>query len=112
MTTVTLEGCWIFAGKRYGPGEADLPEDAHKALGAKGAFTPEVAATAAEKPADDAQDTDPVVEAVGAEIAASLSAAGFDSLAAIQAANDDDLLAINGIGKARLEALRALKGQE
>jgi len=122
MTTETLTAAWIFSGKVYGPGEADLPEDAHKALGEKGAFTPEVVAAEAENPAGVPQDTAPVVdpnpvdealiEALGADLAYALRDAGFDSLDAIQAASDADLLAINGIGKARLEALRALKSGE
>lgn len=49
---VSLTASWIYGGKVYGPGDADLPEDAHKALGEKGAFTPEAAATEAQKPTD------------------------------------------------------------
>lgn len=40
MKTVkrTLAKAWIYQGKTYGPGDADLPEDVDTALGEKGAF--------------------------------------------------------------------------
>jgi len=117
MPKVTLSEGWIYGGTRYGPGEADLPDDVHKALGARGAFPPDAPAPTEApvpaKPAGEAGgDAAAIVEAVGEERAAALAAAGFTSLAALRAAQDADLLAVPGIGEARLAALRALRGGE
>lgn len=116
MTRETLTQCWIFAGTRYGPGEADLPDEVHAALASKGAFpAASAAATAATGPGPQLPQgaqlppaDDPIATAVGAESAAALRAAGYGSVAAIMASDDATLLDVPTIGPARLEKLRAL----
>jgi len=44
---------------------------------------------------------------IGNEIADALRNAGFDSVEKIRQASDEQLLAISGIGKGRLETIRA-----
>jgi len=44
---------------------------------------------------------------IGNEIADALRNAGFDSVEKIKQASDEQLLAISGIGKGRLETIRA-----
>lgn len=121
MPKVTLAEGWVYAGKRYGPGEvelADLPDGARDALGKKGAFgegpvadaAPAAPSATATPQANGGNEppADPLVEAVGAEAAQALRDLGIGDLAAIRAASDDDLLAVPGIGEAKLKKLRAL----
>ncbi len=48
MAKLNLSQTYVYAGKFYGPGEVDLPEDAHKALKAREDALKAVADTAAE----------------------------------------------------------------
>lgn len=112
MPKVTLAEGWVYAGKRYGPGEADLPDDAHAALKAKGALA-EAESPASPPPSPQANGgneppADPLVEAVGAEAAQALRDLGIGDVDAISVATDEDLLAVPGIGEAKLKKLRAL----
>lgn len=53
MAKVTLTETFLYAGKFYGPGEVDLPDDAHAALAGKGAFAEPPPKDQATKPAAD-----------------------------------------------------------
>lgn len=55
---------------------------------------------------DDENDTDPITEAVGAEIAGFLAEAGYTTTEAVQAASDDELLTVKSIGDGRLRTIR------
>jgi hypothetical protein len=83
MAKQTLNQEWIFAGKRYGPGEVDLPDDAAEALKARGAFGDEPTAAEAAHTAALAAAIDPEqIEAGEKEAApARLAAARADAKA-------------------------------
>lgn len=127
MPKVQLEAAWIYSGTTYGPGEADLPPDAHEAIGKKGGFpyTEPVAAAepvtpqgsdqaAAENtpPQDPPVVANPIAKAVGEEVAANLREAGYGDLAAIKSASEADLLKVKGVGEAKAKALKALAAGE
>ncbi len=73
MVKRSLRESYIYAGEVYGPGAVELPEEADKALRAKGAFGDEPTAIEAlvEDARADAVDTDPAVQAAAEKAAQS-----------------------------------------
>lgn len=57
MPVVKLQEAWIYAGVRYGPGEAEMPNDVAKALSEKGAIVGEKKKAAPKLPEPD-QESD------------------------------------------------------
>lgn len=99
-----LSRTWLYAGKFYGPGEAELPDEVAAALEAKGAFL----ATPAAPTGGDAHTLTPEGEPpLPADLLQKLAAAGYTSGEAVALASDADLLAVRGIGRAALRDIRA-----
>jgi len=101
MAKATLDKTWIYAGKFYGPGEVELPDEAHAALQAKGAFGTEAVTQPTTELPEAETDADPLADFP------ELRAAGYTSVEEVRAADDKDLLAVKGVGQATLEKIRA-----
>lgn len=95
---------WIYAGKHYGPGKVDLPDEVYTALQGKQAFD---APPPPELPSRSMLATTPVL---APDIAEKLAAGGYESMDMVANATDSELLAVKGIGPAALREIRALYG--
>lgn len=104
MPQVQLYQTWIYAGKHYGPGVADLPDEVYAALEAKKAFEPPA-------PSDlPSREMLTVAPVLASDVSEKLAAGGYDTVEAIRAATDAELLAVKGIGPAAVAAIREAYG--
>src|SRR5688572_1256867 len=105
---VQLFQTWIYGGKFYGPGEADIPDELHAELQAKGALeAPPPPELPNRSMLSGDQSGGQSAPELAPEIAEKLAEGGFDTVEAICAASDDELLAVKGIGPAALRDIRA-----
>lgn len=100
MPKAHLDRCWSYAqgpfsAKAYGPGETEIPEGLYDLLSEKGYLG-----------SSELED----VDGVGEGLANDLRQAGFDSPQDLSNASDEELLAIDGIGPAKLKAIRGNVG--
>jgi len=98
LPKVNLDRAYIFGGKFFGPGEADVPQELADALKARqqkeqGTIVPEQSSTLHTLPDD--------FPGAGA-----LREAGFTTIEQVQTATDNQLNSVKGIGTALLKQIR------
>ena len=112
MPKINLKEAWMYAGTTYLAGEHEVGEDLARVFEARKAIAPAAQPVAENPPAPSTPpESDPLVELVGADAAASLKAAGYGSVEAWRTAEDATLLALEHVGKATVKKLRDAQGQ-
>lgn len=101
MPKLNLSQTYIHSGKFYGPGEADLPDEAYTDLKAR------EDALKGDQPDEAPAESTPSTAADPLAEFPELHAAGYTSAESVRAATDDELLALDGVGPATLKKIRA-----